>query len=264
MKYAIIVVGGLGRVRSPTLMLAINSSPEAHRLTAPVRVSDLPPNSLALYLKLHYGFNLTTGEFGCALAHQAAYKLAHEENLDWALFLEDDAELAPSESLETILSELERMFLTSQGGPVAVQLFDQPTSESDARSNRIRFFQLRGTVAYALNHRAIEQAIATVIDGWPIGKADFPLWATLTTWKWFPRPVFREWSGSRSMVGERPDASSPKRIGHQLTLVLRRLVGIAILWSRFGLGQNLKALVRWEFAEFYFRLEKIGATLRRR
>ena len=42
-----------------------------------------------------FGRSMSRGELGCALSHRIAYQRVLDENLDWALILEDDVELSP-------------------------------------------------------------------------------------------------------------------------------------------------------------------------
>lgn len=68
--------------------------------------------------KQHYMKTMSVGEIGCYMSHRAAWQKIVDENLDYAIILEDDAE--PTESFATGIETLKTIknwdFIKLQGG----------------------------------------------------------------------------------------------------------------------------------------------------
>jgi hypothetical protein len=183
------------------------------------------PPVLDFYCSLHYGNQLTLGEWGCSLAHLAAQKFAAELGVEWALILEDDAELAPDfkESLINLLTSLSGSDHTYD----AVQCFGpMGTSEIAVEVskkiivNPVPFYETKGAVGYVLHRSTLSLCQKNTYKGFPIGKADFPAWSHLVTWGKLQNPLITHQDGAASLVGDRVKASVPRglsfKVGHAL------------------------------------------------
>jgi hypothetical protein len=175
------------------------------------------PPVLDFYCSLHYGNQLTLGEWGCSLAHLAAQKFAAELGVEWALILEDDAELAPDfrESLNNLLSSLTSSDRTYD----AVQCFgSMGTSEIAVEASKeinvfpLPFYEIKGSVGYVLHRSTLSLCQKNTYKGFPIGKADFPAWSHLVTWGKLQSPLFTHQDDAASLVGDRIKASVPRGI----------------------------------------------------
>lgn len=122
-----------------------------------------------------YGRQLTVGEVGCALAHRHAYSLADNHRPDWALILEDDAEIP-----DNLLESLSVLPLHGLGKmPTVISLFSTtfvPVKSSRSDSSLVRLLVPPShTVAYLINRPAWRQALCS--PSIVVSSADWPPWA---------------------------------------------------------------------------------------
>ena len=251
-SFAILIIGEKDTLRSLTLQALIEDS-DFQKLVSFIDPVFLQyrtiPRILDFYCSLHYGNQLTLGEWGCSLAHLNAQNYAVELGVEWVLILEDDAELVPGfkESLNELL-----IILDDQGRTYdAIQCFVETSGVDVSYSNGGALEPLShhgvlqtGAVGYALHVSILDLCRKRAYKGFPIGKADFPAWSHLATWRQLQRPLVTHQAGAPSLVGERIKASASRGIFFKFGHALIRLVLSAIPFFQ------IPKRFQWELGHF--------------
>jgi GR25 family glycosyltransferase involved in LPS biosynthesis len=137
----IIVIGQKGALRNPHLESQIQEY--TVRYVSPVRVTDATSVESEWARDANrniLGRELLNTEIGCALAHEGARALIESE---WALILEDDADLPRETLLWIVDSLLNKRFKN----PTIITLFERNSSQKRLELRRLRHMP-GGTVAY--------------------------------------------------------------------------------------------------------------------
>jgi GR25 family glycosyltransferase involved in LPS biosynthesis len=137
----IIVIGQKGALRNPHLESQIQEY--TVRYVSPVRVTDATSVESEWARDANrniLGRELLNTEIGCALAHEGARALIESE---WALILEDDADLPRETLLWIVDSLLNKRFKN----PTIITLFERNSSQKRLELRRLRHMP-GGAVAY--------------------------------------------------------------------------------------------------------------------
>lgn len=206
-------------------------------------------------VKFHYSTPMSAGEAGCSIAHLHAQLKALEDDVDAAIFLEDDAITKSGLADEVASLALE---CASSPLPKGISLYAgvlrNDFLDSSRSSNSSGFLYMkRGvfpsfTVAYILNRKALfEVSAMTHASGLvPIGKADYPLWAQRVEWL-VPLENLVDHDVENSTISERVPQTKASKL-HQASILLKRFLAAALLPKEVPLKDRAK----WEFAEFYY------------
>lgn len=263
--YSINVIGSKGFLRSRELQkwLLIQEDLEIVRYRAPYFPNESEYKRSNDLAKLHYGADIALGEAGCSLAHYFAQRDSFLAEDKLAMFLEDDA-IPPSISwrLPRPLSKLLESNL-----PIGVTLFNAhyetdhialSTKKNEFESLGLRRFKAGshpwGTVAYLLNRPALRLAMefSDTSSQSPVGKADFPVWASAIRWYVVGESAFGHLSGE-TLIPDRRDAPLGLGLLGQIRLVISRFLSLQNTIPAAGLFTALK----WEFWEFFYRIMKV-------
>jgi GR25 family glycosyltransferase involved in LPS biosynthesis len=131
--------------------------------------------------RLRLGREISISEIGIALAHLSIYKTILNENLSWAMVLEDDANLINPKLLRTQLSHIQEL---QPNSPTIFLLFHHNSSRINIsrdgnfkKSKSIPSYAL----AYVLNHSAakalirVQEPISSIAD-WPLLPTEVNYW----------------------------------------------------------------------------------------
>lgn len=265
LPFSINVIGGKDFLRCRELKewLLIQGDSGTVRYRDPYFPNELEYKRCNDLAKLHYGSDIALGEVGCSLAHYLAQRDAYLAGDKLALFLEDDA-IPPSPAFQ-LPEQLSELMDSSE--PIGVTLFGSHyESDHIALSTRVieaGTWELRkfksgahpwGTVAYLLNRPALLLALegSDSANLSPMGKADFPVWASALRWYVVSANGFGHLDGD-TLIPNRRDAP----LGLDL-LGQMRLVGSRFLSLQYSIriAGALTAL-KWEFWEFFYRVTKM-------
>lgn len=261
-KLLLFIVGIENRLRSQPLSdwLVANGQHLTINYIPPVYASDIEVSQANRLSFHHYGSNLSVGEVGCSLAHAKAQEQACRVvgDCEFAWVFEDD--LIPSGLTVERLNSLAKALDGKE--PVGLSLYSRnfpdyflrSSHSVDANTNVVSF--KRGvfppyTVGYALNRQALSliEESANRHGGIPLGKADYPVWASSLRWYLLEEPlVGHPYEGG--LIADRIAQPFGQGTFASIRLVSSRLRSLTRWLFKPGFGQ--RAL--WELSDVWWRL----------
>jgi GR25 family glycosyltransferase involved in LPS biosynthesis len=261
-KFLLFIVGIENQLRSQPLVdwLIANEQHLNINYTPPVHASETEVSTANRLSFHHYGSNLSVGEVGCSLAHakvqEEAFRVLGDNQFVWVF--EDD--LIPSGLTIERLNCLEKALNGKE--PIGVSLYSRNFPDYFLRSSHnvdidTNVVSLnRGvfppyTVGYALNRQALTLIAETAnrYGGIPLGKADYPVWASSLRWYLLEEPLVGHPDEGGSIAdriaqpfGQGPFAS--------IRLISSRMKSLSR--SLFKPGFRQRAL--WELSDVWWRL----------
>jgi GR25 family glycosyltransferase involved in LPS biosynthesis len=236
----LVIIGSPQRLRSIALQaLALQITQRIYVEPVLIVASDRTPSNVDEHRsELLYGRRLSDSELGCAMAHrnaisQAHLELSHNRTLEWALIVEDDANLDL-----TTFKRIETELFHAGGAPSLVTFYSAKVSEGrpsmtfvdNTKALKSRWHLAGIAVCYALNLRGL--ADIKIFSTRPISSvADWPLYYLRL--KLFTSVYTRVSEvGESSTIGYRPRL----RVGKRLVVHTRQLRHIRKIASDHGVS----------------------------
>lgn len=235
----LVVIGVPEKLRSSALQTLTSQVSrciyvEHVRILAAARTADIIDEQQS---ELLYGRRLSDSELGCAIAHrnavsQANQELSRDDTLEWALIVEDDANL----DLKTFRRIEAELFGAARSSPSLVSFYSvnefvasQAMCSVDAtRTLKAYRYWFAGAVCYAVNqsglaeiHRFSTRPISCVAD-WPLHYSRLKFFKSVYT-------RVSEVEGG-STIGYRPRLG----VGNRLVLHIRQLRHIRRITANHG------------------------------
>lgn len=235
----LVVLGKPGRLRSVSLEIFVTQV-KNRIFVDPVKIKQADRNAALVNERLSevlLGKRLSDSELGCAIAHKnaraaAIVALKSQNNMKWALFVEDDADLN-AEIFNRIHDELENV---DSKVPTLVNYDSRNQNRAMPLQNRNHGKPLRasrvwfaGAVCYAVNQEGLQylrrftDLPVDYVADWPIYYSQLKLIVSNQT-------LVSEVEGLSS-IGERPN----HRIRKRLTMHIRQLLYLRKLSNLYAI-----------------------------
>ena len=242
----LIVLGSQGRLRSSSLEI-FASEVKNCLFVEPVKIEHTSRNARLVDERLSevlLGKRLSDSELGCAIAHRnasaaAIMALKNRNDLNWALFVEDDADL-DAEIFDEIQNELENV---DTKVPTLVNYDSRnqnrtmpPKTRNLGKPFLLSRFWYAGAVCYAVNREGLQHLrnftdspIDFVAD-WPVYYSRLKLFVSNRTWVYEVK--------GQSSIGIRHNL----KIGKRLMMHIRQVAYLRKLSKLYGV--TIRTVVR--------------------